>query len=196
MNRPLLHATALAGVMVALGMTPACAGGAHWQRVPPVPGIVRLSPADLAPHPVRRAYRAATPLTARHREDYVARSRFPAGWGYDSYWSGYGSSGFGYGSTGYGYGGDFSLAYTSDYDMGQTVGYATETGIYGGRRLDAGDYYGYGYRRGWAPPIPPAGGLAVYSPGAYGPGPRIVVIPTHYKPGRDSFGCHCSSRGY
>ncbi len=33
---------------------------------------------------------------------------------------------------------------------------------------------------GILPGIPPAGGLAVYSAGAYGPGPRIIHVPEGY----------------
>lgn len=56
---------------------------------------------------------------------------------------------------------------------------------------------GYGSGYGFAPPIPPAGGLAVYSPGAYGPGPRIIRIPRGYgmHPGRRTHGCCGASAG-
>lgn len=60
-----------------------------------------------------------------------------------------------------------------------------------------GSAYGSGYGNGFAPPIPPAGGLAVYSPGAYGPGPRIIRIPRGYgtRPAHRMHGCCGASAG-
>lgn len=57
--------------------------------------------------------------------------------------------------------------------------------------------YGSGLNDGFMPPIPPAGGLAVYSPGAYGPGPRIIRIPRGYgtRPAHRLHGCCGASAG-
>ncbi len=59
------------------------------------------------------------------------------------------------------------------------------------RRGGSGLSYGYGYGGtglgtyapgGFNGPYPygPAGGLAIYTPGAFGPGPRIIAIPDRY----------------
>jgi hypothetical protein len=74
-----------------------------------------------------------------------------------------------------------------------TGGYALDGQIqdvgYGGPTV-AG--YGFGGAAGWSQGIAPAGGLAVYSPGAYGPGPRVITIPSQYRTGgSSSLGCTC-----
>lgn len=48
---------------------------------------------------------------------------------------------------------------------------------------------GYGYADG------PGGGLGVYIPGAFGPGPRIISIPDHYNVGYGHHACVCGATG-
>jgi hypothetical protein len=77
--------------------------------------------------------------------------------------------------------------YASPYNPYRLVGYATVAGGFGGY-----GYRGYDAGTGFMYAIPPAGGLAVYSPGAYGPGPRIIHIPSHYRR-HGHAGCTCGS---
>ena len=56
-------------------------------------------------------------------------------------------------------------------------GYGTRPVVYGAY----GTYNVYGGSAQAMPfGLPPAGGLAVYSPGAYGPGPSIIQVPPGY----------------
>ena len=174
--------------------------------------------AEARPHgPIVRRH-SFTHYARMGRENIRVRARaaLTYRYGYGPIRSPSGFTGYGFGSTGYGYGGDFSTAYTSGYDDFQTIGYGDGSGTYGGQsygsfesarpgggRAASGrsvSFGGFGdrsgevgsYGRGFSPPIQPAGGLAIYSPGAYGPGPRIITIPSHYTPGRETLGCNCS----
>ena len=70
---------------------------------------------------------------------------------------------------------DVNAGYVGAYDFdGNDIGHDTERADGEGFAPLPGDN-GYG--------IPPAGGLAVYSPGAYGPGPRIISLRHRHRYG-------------
>ncbi len=173
---------------------------AYDRPLPPISGVLHAGREGRYGYPGGHAMRFARSgpsiYDVRHGEFHRERRREGVVFG-SSYGSGYGYGG--------GYGDYASGGVPLDVRYGEPplpVRESYDAGLpnYGGQGFvsgaspgcggcgpvayqQAGGYGGYG----------PAGGLGVYSPGAYGPGPRIIAIPAQYNVGYEHHGCGCAS---